>query len=204
MLLGRKSPPDWRERTRVAVWPRRSWRRSFAYWRHRVLRLGASPHAIAAGVAAGVFASCTPLVGFHFILGFVVAWLIGGNLVASAIGTAAGNPLTFPFIWVTSFQIGVLVTGGEAPATHPLDLELGPGLFMSSFAALWPTFRPMLVGGVILGLLAGGIGYVLVRSAVAASQAIRRERTRAARPAVAGAIAEGGDGGPRTTTERTG
>lgn len=167
------------------MWPRRSWRRSFAYWRHRVLRLGGSPHAIAAGVAAGIFASCTPLVGFHFILGFVVAWLLAGNLVAAAIGTAAGNPLTFPFIWVTSFQIGTLVLGGDVPATHPLDLELGPDLLFTSFAALWPTFKPMLLGGVILGTVAGGLGYVVVRSAVAASQAIRRERLRARRPAFA-------------------
>ncbi len=182
MLFSRKSKTDWRERTRVALWPRRSWRRSFSYYRHRVMRLGASPHAIAAGVAAGIFASFTPLVGFHFILGFILAWFLAGNMVAAAIGTAAGNPLTFPVIWVSSFQVGRFILGSDAPVTHPLDLELSPELLVNSFQALWPTFKPMLVGGVVLGTVAAAIGYVLVRSAVAASQAVRRQRLRAARP----------------------
>lgn len=181
MLFRRKTPPQWRERTRIAVWPRRSWRRSFAYYKFRVLRLGASPHAIAAGLAAGIFASFTPLIGFHFILGFLVAWLLAGNLVAAAIGTAVGNPLTFPVIWVSSFQLGRLVLGGEAPVTHPLDLKLSPDLFLTSFEALWPTFVPMLVGGTILGTLAGLAAYVMVRSAVVAFQGMRRQRLRAAR-----------------------
>ena len=50
------------------------------------------------GVSAGVFISFLPIPGFHFLLAALVAWCLAGNVVASALGTAFGNPLTFPVI----------------------------------------------------------------------------------------------------------
>lgn len=175
MLFNRRVPPTAGERTRVALWPRRSWRRSFGYYKHRVLRLEASPHSIAAGFAAGAFASCTPFIGFHFLLAFAFAWPIGGSMIAAAFGTAIGNPLTFPFIWLTSFQIGEFILGDEG-ATPPLSLELSFSTITQSFDVIWPTLKPMLVGGVVLGFIVGGTFYVLVRSAVVVRQQIRRVR----------------------------
>ena len=175
MLFGRRTRATRMERLRIALWPRRSFLRSFAYYKHRVLRLQASPHAIAAGVAAGAFASCTPLVGFHFLLAFAVAWAIGGSMIAAAFGTAVGNPLTFPLIWVSSFQIGELILGGgNAPPPHHVDLSFNT--LTSSFSTLWPTLQPMLVGGVVMGLVLAAILYMLVRSTVMVSQGIRAER----------------------------
>lgn len=179
MLFRRKARPTLSERVRIALWPRRSFGRSFAYYKHRVLRLEASPHAIAAGVAAGAFASCTPLVGFHFLLSFVVAWMIGGSMIAAAFGTAVGNPLTFPFIWLSSFQLGQAILGRDEGAVSPLELELSFDLLWNSFATLWPTLKPMLLGGAIIGLVIGAILYVLTRSAVLVSRSLREARLRA-------------------------
>jgi len=176
MLFARRTRPPLGERMRVALWPRRSFARSFAYFRKRVLRLQASPHAIAAGVAAGAFASCTPLMGFHFLLSFAVAWVIGGSMIAAAIGTAIGNPLTFPIIWLSSFQLGELLVGRGSEAVRPSRIDLSFDLITSSFATLWPTLKPMLVGGVVIGTVVGAVLYVLVRSAVAVAQAMRAER----------------------------
>ena len=106
MLFRRRDAPPIGERLRIFFVPRRSYGRSFKYYGKRVLRLSGSPHAVAAGVAAGAAASCTPFIGFHFILAFVVAVFLRGNMFAAAIGTAVGNPITFPLIWVTTFQIG--------------------------------------------------------------------------------------------------
>lgn len=180
MLFARKARPTVLKRLRTAAWPRRSFRRSFRYYRHRVLRIEASPHAIAAGVAAGAFASCTPLVGFHFILSFALAWMIGGSLIAAAFGTAVGNPLTFPFIWLSSFQLGELVIGESSEAVSPLHLELSFDLIRGSFASLWPTLKPMIVGGTLLGLVLAGGSYIIVRSAVLMSQSLRSARLKAA------------------------
>ena len=176
MLFGRRTRPRWLERLRIALWPRRSFGRSFAYYKHRVMRLEASPHAIAAGVAAGAFASCTPLVGFHFILSFVLAWVIGGSMIAAAIGTAVGNPLTFPLIWVTSFQVGELILGANPAAAQPHEVHLSIDLITTSIATFWPTLKPMFLGGVVIGTILGTILYLLVRSAVIVSQNMRAER----------------------------
>lgn len=176
MLFGRRTRPRWMERLRIALWPRRSFGRSFSYYKHRVMRLEASPHAIAAGVAAGAFASCTPLVGFHFILSFVVAWVIGGSMIAAAIGTAVGNPLTFPLIWVSSFQVGELILGSNPAAASPHELTLSFDLITTSIATFWPTLKPMFLGGFVIGTILGGILYLLVRSAVVVSQNMRAER----------------------------
>lgn len=180
MLFARRARPTFGERARIALWPRRSFGRSFGYYKHRVLRLEASPHAIAAGVAAGAFASCTPLVGFHFILSFVLAWVIGGSLIAAAFGTAVGNPLTFPLIWLSSFQLGELILGPSAASVSPTHLDLSFDLITDSFASLWPTLKPMIVGGAVMGFVLGGAFYLLVRSMVMMSQSLRAARLAAA------------------------
>ena len=51
MLFRRREPEGVWERFRTALWPRRSFTRSVQYLVKRVLRLTATPHAIAAGVA---------------------------------------------------------------------------------------------------------------------------------------------------------
>ena len=181
MLFGRRDRPGLTERMRVAMWPRRSFARSFRYYTQRVLRLEASPHAIAAGVAAGAFASCTPLVGFHFLLSFAFAWVIGGSMLAAAFGTAIGNPLTFPLIWLSSFQLGELILGRAPGAMSPLHIEWSFGLITSSFSTLWPTLKPMFVGGALIGTVLGVALYLLVRSAVAVSHKVRAERLAASR-----------------------
>ncbi|MEM6847340.1 MAG: DUF2062 domain-containing protein [Pseudomonadota bacterium] len=185
MLFTRRHQPSKRERVRTALWPRRSFARSFRYYRGRVVRLKASPHAIAAGVAAGAFASCTPLVGFHFILAFVLAWLVGGSLIAAAFGTAVGNPITFPFIWLTSFQIGSRVLNWfgmeQVGAAAPVPEELSFELLTSSFSTLWPTIQTMLLGGALLGLPVATVLYFGTRSAVRFTRDVRAARLAAAR-----------------------
>lgn len=181
MLFARRSRPDTAERVRIALWPRRSFARSFNYVKHRVLRLKATPHAIAVGVAMGAFASCTPFIGFHFILAFVLAWAVGGSMVAAAFGTAFGNPVTFPIIWISSFRLGEWLIGSEAGVPSPLELRLDFETLTGSFATLWPTLKLMLVGGVLIGGVVGAVLYILTRQAVLASQNMRAARLEAKR-----------------------
>jgi len=173
--------PGLRERIRVAAWPRHSWSRSARYFSKRVLRLSGSPHAIAAGVAAGTFASFTPFIGFHFILGFVIAFLIGGNMVAAALGTAVGNPLTFPFIWASTHKVGGLILGTGASAMEPG--ELSANLLGKSFDAILPIVGPMVVGSVPLGVPAAVALYVLTFQSVRGFRILRQQRIAARRQA---------------------
>lgn len=171
MLFRRRKPPQWGERIRIWLWPRRNWSRSSRYIAYRLRRLRATPHAIALGCAIGVFASFTPLLGGHFILAGVLAWVTRASIIASALGTFFGNPITFPFIWYVSFHVGNW-TLGLNPKIREIDLS--GGIFSKSLEQLWPLLTPMMVGGVPLGIIFGALAYFVVRKAAEAYRDKRR------------------------------
>lgn len=181
MLFRRRDPLSFFDRLKKAVWPTRSWRRSSSYYFKRVLRLSATPHAIAAGFAAGVFASFTPFIGFHFIISFAVAFLIGGNILAAAFGTAVGNPLTFPAIWITSYNIGSIVLGAEPGRLSPHDIFFS--LTHQPLDSVFPLVGTMLIGGIPLGLVFGVTAYTAIWWAVFSYQRGRRRRLEEGRSA---------------------
>jgi len=75
------------------------------------MRISSAPHDVAAGAAAGVAVSFTPLVGAHITLAILAAVLLRGNVLAAVLGTIVGNPLTFPFFWGISYQVGKVMEG---------------------------------------------------------------------------------------------
>ncbi len=157
------------------LWPRRSVSRSVRYFCKRVLRLRASPHAVAAGVAAGVFASFFPL-GSHFIIAAAVSWLVAGNLVAAALGTAFGNPVTFPLLWGASWETGKLILHEHLPPDGAPG-HLGAMMQDLSFSQLWePVLKPMAVGAIPLGLVCGLAVYGVTRWSMTAVREQRRLR----------------------------
>lgn len=175
MLFRRRKKLGLLERTRIALWPSRSFSRSYQYFTKRILRLTATPYAIAIGVAAGAFASCTPFLGFHFVISFALAWALRGNMVAAALGTAYGNPLTFPFFWAVTYKSGIFILGvDQLRVDHHVNLY---ALFRHlDMKQLWdPILKPMLVGAIPLGLLSGLFFYILTYWSVRAFQNRRRE-----------------------------
>lgn len=145
------------EKVSAFFWPKSGWRRSTKYVAHRVARLPGTPYSIAAGFASGAAISFTPFVGGHFIGGAIWALLVRGNVLASAIGTAVGNPWTFPFIWIFIYRLGLWMGAGDGTVDENLD-------FIDFFAKLvdatakldfnfvletaWPVFWPMLLGSI--------------------------------------------------------
>lgn len=171
----RNSEPLW-ERVRVWLWPRRSFSRSLQYFSKRILRLNATPHAVAAGVAAGVFASFFPL-GLHFLIAAAVCWLIAGNLVAALLGAAVGgNPLTVPLLWGASWETGKLILHRHI-STHGPPAHLSAMMHHMSFSQLWlPVLKPLTIGAVLLGLVSGLLVYALTRWGMVAFREQRRHR----------------------------
>jgi len=172
-------------KTRNFIWPRKGLQRAWIYIWHRVTRIAATPHVIALGFACGAFASFTPFVGFHFILAGIIAFSVGGSVIASALGTSVGNPLTFPFIWVSTYEFGSFLLGKEA--VHNAHIQMPDGMLKLLFThpvvfwdvfwgALGPYIVPMIVGSIPLGILIATICYVIVRPAVDAYQATRKAR----------------------------
>lgn len=171
------------------IWPRRSWMRSSQYVTKRILRLTASPYAVAAGVAVGAFTSFTPFMGLHFVIAFILAWMVRGNLLASALGTFVGNPLTFPIIWAATYNTGHYLLHNVHVDSGPPDIveamknvmsavfELDGQAAMLALEQIWePLLWPMLVGGCILGPVVAMPIYFLTKRATALFQESRRDR----------------------------
>jgi uncharacterized protein (DUF2062 family) len=75
-----------------------------------------------------------------------MAWLIRANIIASAIGTAVGNPWTFPFIWWWVYNLGAWIIGIEP--VDKISIEFTVEGFSSETMVLFVT---MLVGGIATG-----------------------------------------------------
>lgn len=174
MLFKRKKPLSPVMRLRNALWPTRSFRRSFRYLTLRLLRIDASSHSIALGCAAGVFAIFTPFLGFQMMLAAVLALALRGSVFASAVGTFAGNPLTYPAIWISTFTVGNLFTGSYANAeisqlSHGATAlgrsirAANPDGVASAVQGLWPILKPMALGSLPLGGITAILIYFIVR-----------------------------------------
>ncbi|WP_348627855.1 DUF2062 domain-containing protein [Shinella sp. WSJ-2] len=164
------------DRLREFFWPRKGLTRPARYLAKRILRLSASPHAVAAGVAAGTFSAFTPLIGFHIIFGMALAYLVAGNLLAAALATTIANPLTIPLIALATFRVGEAllgITSSEAVTAA----ELFHRLEHLQLSELWqPVLKPMLAGAGLLGLVTAAIAYGVTRFAVRAFKARRHAR----------------------------
>ncbi len=121
------------------VWPAMGWTRTWNYYRHRVGRISGTPYYIACGLACGAAISITPMIGFHFILAGILAFILRGSIVAAMVGTFFGNPWTFPAIWYGTFKIGSFILGGGGAVPATLSIEH----LMSQPDSV---FYPMLIG----------------------------------------------------------
>lgn len=176
-MFDRRHKPSLGARARNLVWPRSGWLRATRYLVHRVRRLPGTPYAIAAGFACGAAASMTPLMGFHFVLAGLLAWIIGGSILASAIGTAVGNPWTFPFIWLWIYNLGSWMLGSPD--------QLGPETITPGYVWDHPmdVLLPMLAGSLPTGILIWLIMFWPIRRLVQGYQS--RQSARLARRALA-------------------
>ncbi|WP_375164602.1 DUF2062 domain-containing protein [Temperatibacter marinus] len=129
-----------------------------------------STHSIAAGVASGAAVSWTPLWGLHFILAAALAYVLRGNIIASAFGTAVGNPWTFPAICALNYQIGLEILSLYGMTNWPaFSMEAvleAPGDF----------FMPLMVGGVPSGIMIWFLFYGVMKLVLETHMEKRAER----------------------------
>lgn len=174
-MFKRRVPQPIHERASGFLWPRGGWRRSGAYVAHRLRRLPGTPYRIAAGFASGAAISFTPFIGLHFVLSAALALLVRGNVFASAIGTAVGNPWTFPFIWLWTYSLGRWVMGGgHGFRLLPDDLSLMRLIFDHPLEVL----LPMVIGSIPTAAVAWFVFFWPLQRTVAAYQNARRRRVR--------------------------
>jgi uncharacterized protein (DUF2062 family) len=164
MPFRRRIPLTLRQRLTGIFIPKRGLRRALGYHRLKIMRIGGSPHAVAAGLAIGVLSAWTPFLGLHVLFAIPIAWIFGGSMIAAAIGTTFANPVTCPIIWPLTWELGQVMLGGEPTSRH-IDLS---ALFAHlDISQLWrPVLEPMLLGSLPPGIVCALVFYAATYFAV--------------------------------------
>lgn len=177
MLFQRREKQPIQQKVRNFVWPTMGLRRLFDYYRHRSIRIPASDHSIAAGLAIGCFVSWTPLFGTHLIQCLILCWISRTNVIAAFIGTVFGNLLTTPALMFIAYQAGKIVLSllGYDHLIEPHAADGASELSEHSLRAP-RVFLPTLIGGYTVGILTFPLFYYPFLYMVKAARATRRAR----------------------------
>ena len=174
-MFARRTPRTILQNLKQLFWPDMGWIRACKYAQLRIVRLSDSSQKIALGLAIGTGISFTPIVGTHFIQAGVLAYLMRANILAALIGTFAGTPWTFPFMWWAAITFGSFLfelMGLSASATLPDEINL---------SVIWDLiknepfriFAPWATGGYLIAFLSIPLTYPLFYSLVKGAKKAR-------------------------------
>jgi uncharacterized protein (DUF2062 family) len=132
-----------------------------------------SRNSVAGAVSVGLFCACVPVPG-QMVLAAGAAVLLGYNLAIAVVSVWITNPITAPPIFFAAYKLGAHLLD-RAP--RAVEFEMSMDWFLSEFGVIW---EPLLLGGVILGLLSAVVGNLVVRG-LWRLHVIRRWKERQAR-----------------------
>ncbi len=145
---------------------------------HRLMAINDSPHAIALGMAIGMFFGFTPLWSLKTLLSIAVAWLFNSNKLAAAIAVTLHDVVLpfMPAIFWWEYKTGYFALHGVSPGrVHFAHISVYEYLHWKSLVTfIWPTF----LGSIVLGMPLAIATYFVTRSLV-----IRTRLRKAAAPA---------------------
>ena len=129
----------------------------------KLMTLRDTPHAIAGGVAIGVFMGFTPLFGLKTLLSLAGAYLLRCNRVAAVIAVSLHDVVTpiWPFLLRLEYDIGYWLLNHP----HHLPAKLEAHHIHLTEMLHWTTFLhlglPLLVGSLFLAAPASVLAYFL-------------------------------------------
>lgn len=138
-------------------------RRDYVQW----ARLEGDPGNLALGTALGVFAGVMPVIPFQTVLALTLAFVFRSSKVAAALGTWVSNPLTWTFLYYSSYKLGAWVLG--LPETDAMFVAIMSSIrageewmvIVSKMAAAGETLLvTFLTGGFLLGLISAVPSYL--------------------------------------------
>lgn len=189
MLFRRRNKQNSWARIRNLIWPDMGLKRLYSYYKHRSVRIPASEHSIAAGFAFGCAVSWTPTFGTHFLQCLIFCWVARASLISSFLGTAFGNPWTFPMLMLIAYHVGraLFVATGNVDIIEPAGGAESFGEFLRGLLSsdiTWDWFRanfaeyflPTLLGGYVMGLATFPLFYFPFYYMVKGARAARRAR----------------------------
>lgn len=119
----------------------------------------------------------------------LLSWATRSNIVAGLIGTAVGNPWTFPFIWVWIYEVGHQMGAGRELGSNPDFVAIFtdlPGVFVRAvisfdldsayFDNVWTVLWPMIVGSVPTVAAVWLVSYFMLKPIIGTYQAKRAAR----------------------------
>jgi uncharacterized protein len=126
------------------------------------------PETVAASFALGVAISFTPLLGLHWLLALVLAFLLKLNKIDVLLGTLVVNPLTLGPVSAVAIPLGRFLLHARRYAIHALPWH---DFFRRSFwREAGPTVRAIGiqwgVGMFALSFLVGALVYMLLVRAI--------------------------------------
>lgn len=140
----------------------------------RVVRINASPHRVASGVAVGVWLGVFPTFGLAPPVAYVLAWIFRFNKAGALAGSAVMNPLTSPFFWALSAMVGAAFTGTN---WHEIYSQIRGESYVW---ALSRTTYLYLAGNLIVATATAALSYGIAFAAVRARDKRRRAKREAA------------------------
>jgi uncharacterized protein (DUF2062 family) len=124
-----------------------------------VIKLKESPHRVAIAFATGVFIGMSPLIGFHTILGFAIAWIFRLNPFALLAGVYITNPWTIVPIYTFSTWLGTQCLGLEQIIP---DIDWSNLSFVNLMDDLEPLLMPFIIGTLLMGSVMSVISYFVI------------------------------------------
>lgn len=131
----------------------------------KLFSLKDSPHAIAGGIAIGVFMGFTPLFGLKTLLSLGVAYLLRCNPIAAVIAVSLHDVVTpfWPILLRVEYEIGYWILSN--PHVLPPKMEFSHAHMHLGDMLKWTTFLdiglPLLVGSLFLSAPAAVLFYVI-------------------------------------------
>lgn len=175
MLFKRRDKESFWKKAKQMVWPEMGFRRLADYYKYRTIRINASEHSIAAGVAFGCLVSWTPTFGTHLLQCAAFAWITRTSFIAGVIGSAFGNFITTPALMLIAYHAGKIILtflGHEhLLVSHTIDAVTEETLEANN-----KIFLPTLIGGYTIGILTFPLYYYPTYYMVKAARAARRAR----------------------------
>lgn len=173
MILKRKNKQSIWAKIRNFIWPSIGIKRTLKYYKHRIIRMPHSTQSISMGLAAGCVVSWTPSFPFHILQCYIFSRIFKANFPAAVLGTAFGNPWSFPILFMISYHVGhffLSVTG----LYDVFVMLAGETELFNQHGFGIQKFLPTLVGGYIMAVLTYPMFYYGFYTIIAAGRASRR------------------------------
>jgi uncharacterized protein (DUF2062 family) len=145
-----------------------------------LLHVEDSPSRVAAAFAVGVFIAFFPVLGIHTGLALLIALAFRLSKVAILLGAWVNNPWTIAPMYTAGTLIGCVLLGQSPASLGAVDWSLsGRAFYASLVAGVGPLLLPYVVGNLVLGGVAAGASFFVLRRLLAA----RARRAAAGPPA---------------------